>query len=81
MLTLLGGIVIAPIGAFALKSELLTQTFRFTKSLTFADQRTKKRPNNQSEKEMIPPLGELQGDEKLAAHMQWDFEHVKRIRQ
>jgi hypothetical protein len=43
MLSLIGGSLVAPLTAFALKSELLTQTFRFTESLTYAEKRAKKR--------------------------------------
>ena len=39
MLRLIGRLLVNPFAIFALRSELLTQAFRFTKSLVFAELR------------------------------------------
>ena len=67
MLGLIGGSIIGPLSAFALKAELMTQAFRFTSSLAYAE----KKQQNRSKKlkpikkeDKVPEISKLEGDDK-----------------
>ena len=72
MLKLLGSYLIGPIGAFALRAELLTSVFRFTASLVYKERRLQQFKtggirNGSTLQAKI--LGDVEADEKTAAHM------------
>ena len=79
LLSLIAQILLGPLTTFSYKSELLTQIFRYTASLTFSEKRGKRNIDQAANTDEVPPISELEGDELAAAHMKWDFKHAKPI--
>lgn len=77
-LRLIGLLMMSPFSSFFLKSELLSQVFRFTESKQYAEKHEREQEAAKKGKPKPPdesprPPGGIQGDQNLAENMYWDF--------